>query len=126
MTWTEPVAATPPSEFPAISLDGGFAALGLPAALVNNLGAGGITTPFPIQAQTIPDALTGRDVLGRARTGSGKTLAFGLPMIVRLTAGSRRSEQPRGVVLVPTRELALQVADVLAPLARRRVSGSPW
>ncbi|HEY5847543.1 MAG TPA: DEAD/DEAH box helicase [Microlunatus sp.] len=122
MTWEEPtahdldlVAASPDSHESGSS---GFAELGLPAGLVQNLRAAGITSPFPIQAATVPDALAGRDVLGRARTGSGKTLGFGLPMIVRLTNSSSVSRQPRGIVLVPTRELALQVADVLAPLAR--------
>ncbi len=97
----------------------GFADLGVSANLVATLRAGGIDEPFPIQAATIPDALAGRDVLGRGRTGSGKTLAFGLPMIIRLAGSSGPpSLQPRGLVLVPTRELAMQVADVLAPLAR--------
>jgi superfamily II DNA/RNA helicase len=97
----------------------GFGDLGVPANLVAALSADGIGEPFPIQAATIPDALAGRDVLGRGRTGSGKTLAFGLPMISRLASSSRREKaQPRGLVLVPTRELAMQVADVVAPLAR--------
>src|SRR5215211_2698642 len=97
----------------------GFADLGVPTNLVAALSADGIGEPFPIQAATIPDALAGSDVLGRGRTGSGKTLAFGLPMISRLSASSRpASLQPRGLVLVPTRELAMQVADVVAPLAR--------
>jgi len=95
---------------------GDFASLGLPPSLVTALHQGGITTPFPIQAATIPDALSGRDVLGRGQTGSGKTLAFGLPMLARLACGTSR--QPRGLVLVPTRELAMQVTDVLTPLAR--------
>jgi superfamily II DNA/RNA helicase len=95
-----------------------FADLGVPANLVAALGADGIDKPFPIQAATIPDALAGRDVLGRGRTGSGKTLAFGLPMISRFAGSSGRTSLPRGLVLVPTRELAMQVADVLAPLAR--------
>jgi superfamily II DNA/RNA helicase len=96
-----------------------FADLGVPANLVAALSADGIAEPFPIQAATIPDALAGKDVLGRGRTGSGKTLAFGLPMISRLAGSSRREKvQPRGLVLVPTRELAMQVADVVAPLAR--------
>ncbi len=95
---------------------GTFASLGLPPSLVSALTAGGITAPFPIQTATIPDALTGRDVLGRGQTGSGKTLAFGLPMLTRLSGGS--SKHPRGLVLVPTRELAMQVTDVLNPLAR--------
>jgi superfamily II DNA/RNA helicase len=95
---------------------GDFASLGLPPSLVTALTQGGITAPFPIQSATIPDAMTGRDVLGRGQTGSGKTLAFGLPMLARLAGGT--SQQPRGLVLVPTRELAMQVTDVLTPLAR--------
>ena len=97
----------------------GFAELGVPANLVAALDAEGISKPFPIQAATIPDALAGRDVLGRGRTGSGKTLAFGLPMISRLARPSGSAKAPpRGLVLVPTRELAMQVADVLARLGR--------
>jgi superfamily II DNA/RNA helicase len=96
-----------------------FAALGLPRPLVLALRQAGITTPFPIQAVTIPDALAGRDVLGRGQTGSGKTLAFGLPLLARVAADGRaRPRRPKGLVLVPTRELAMQVNDVLAPLAR--------
>jgi superfamily II DNA/RNA helicase len=96
-----------------------FAQLGLPAPLVTVLARRGVHEPFAIQARTLPDALAGRDVLGRAQTGSGKTLAFGLPMLVRLHAdGVRRTPlAPRGLVLVPTRELARQVADEIAPLA---------
>ncbi|HEY2041188.1 MAG TPA: DEAD/DEAH box helicase [Jatrophihabitans sp.] len=95
-----------------------FAELGLPRGLSQALGRAGINTPFPIQAATIPDAVTGRDVLGRAATGSGKTLAFGLPMIARLEGGQSAPKRPRGLVLVPTRELAMQVVDSLAPLAQ--------
>jgi superfamily II DNA/RNA helicase len=97
-----------------------FSELGVPAALVAELAAHGITEPFAIQARALPDALAGRDVLGRAQTGSGKTLAFGLPMLGRLAAtpGHRRDKAPRGLVLVPTRELALQVAQVLVPLGQ--------
>jgi len=95
-----------------------FAELGVPAALVDVLDADGITAPFPVQAATLPDALAGRDILGRARTGSGKTLGFSLPMVSRLAGGSTASGRPRGLVLVPTRELASQVTDVLKPLAR--------
>lgn len=96
----------------------GFGSLGLPAALVHTLERGGITTPFPIQAATIPDGLAGRDVLGRGQTGSGKTLAFGLPMLARIAASGRSApHRPKGLVLVPTRELAMQVNDALAPLA---------
>jgi superfamily II DNA/RNA helicase len=96
--------------------DNGFAALGLPERLVERLARDGITDPFPIQAAAIPDALAGRDVLGRGRTGSGKTLAFGLPMLARLAGGGRpASRRPRALVLVPTRELAMQVSDALEP-----------
>ena len=95
-----------------------FADLGVPADLAALLAQRGITSPFPIQAATLPDALAGRDVCGRAPTGSGKTLAFGLALVERTTPGRDRS--PRGLVLVPTRELASQVAKELAPLARAR------
>ena len=104
--------------------EGGFSALGLPDEIVAILTQRGITEPFPIQVATIPDAIAGRDVLGRARTGSGKTLAFSLPVVTRLSQDpdapqfkSGRVRTPRAMVLVPTRELALQVADVLSPLA---------
>jgi superfamily II DNA/RNA helicase len=95
-----------------------FAQLGLPAPLVSVLARRGVHEPFAIQARTLPDALAGHDVLGRAQTGSGKTLGFGLPLLTRLAAaGARRAERaPRGLVLVPTRELARQVADALGPL----------
>ncbi|WP_046469601.1 DEAD/DEAH box helicase, partial [Allosalinactinospora lopnorensis] len=95
-----------------------FADLGLPEQIVAQLERNGVTTPFPIQAATIPDALSGRDVLGCGRTGSGKTLAFGLPLLMR--TGERRADprRPRGLVLVPTRELAHQVRDALLPYAR--------
>ncbi|MCW2492221.1 MAG: helicase [Frankiales bacterium] len=95
-----------------------FADIGLPKALVQGLTRSGITTPFPVQAATIPDALTGRDVLGRAATGAGKTLAFGLPMIARLTGSPTSPRKPHALILVPTRELAMQVVDSLAPLAQ--------
>ena len=105
-----------------VTADNGFAALGLPTLLVERLARDGIAEPFPIQAATIPDALAGRDVLGRGRTGSGKTLAFGLPTITRLGDGTKReSKRPRALVLVPTRELAMQVSDALEPLVH--VSG---
>ncbi len=95
----------------------GFAELGLPERLVKALHGKGLAAAFPIQAATIPDALTGRDLLGRAATGSGKTLAFGLPMIARLK-GAAAARRPHGLVLVPTRELAMQVTDAIAPLAQ--------
>src|SRR5580765_6791521 len=100
-----------------VTQDNGFAAMGIPARLVERLARDGITEPFPIQLATIPDAMAGRDVLGRGQTGSGKTLAFGLPTITRLAAdGKAKPKRPRALVLVPTRELAMQVSDALEPL----------
>lgn len=93
-----------------------FDRLGLPQKLVTALERRGIRSPFPIQAATLADGLAGRDVLGRARTGSGKTLAFGLPTLARLADARSAPGAPRGLVLVPTRELALQVRDALEPL----------
>lgn len=98
---------------PAVS----FAAAGVPAPLVAALAAAGITAPFPIQAATLPDALAGRDILGRGQTGSGKTLGFCIPLAARLADGYTSACRPRGLALVPTRELASQVHGVLAPLA---------
>ena len=97
-----------------------FADLGVPDALVERLALDGIITAFPIQAATLPDSLQGRDVLGRGRTGSGKTLAFSLALINSLLESPAPREQycPRALVLLPTRELAQQVADVIAPLAK--------
>jgi superfamily II DNA/RNA helicase len=111
-----------------------FAALGMPAPLVRILAERGINAPFAIQSRALPEALSGRDVLGKAQTGSGKTLAFGLPALARLASQRqggpggertgtsrrtwRREKAPRGLVLVPTRELAVQVAEVLEPLGR--------
>jgi superfamily II DNA/RNA helicase len=97
-----------------------FAESDLPPTIVTALSRAGIERPTAIQVLTLPDALAGRDVLGRAETGSGKTLAFGLPLVSRLLAsGTRcRGGAPRGLVLVPTRELAQQVADALSPAAR--------
>ncbi len=95
-----------------------FASLGLPDRLVTALARRDMHAPFAIQTRSIPDALAGRDVLGRGATGSGKTLAFGLPLLTRLVGGERKRGMPRGLVLVPTRELAQQVHDALAPLAQ--------
>ncbi|KUH37863.1 RNA helicase [Streptomyces kanasensis] len=92
-----------------------FADLGLPEGVVRKLAQNGVTTPFPIQAATIPDALAGKDILGRGRTGSGKTLSFGLPLLATLAGGHTDKKKPRGVILTPTRELAMQVADALQP-----------
>ncbi|MFC7310170.1 DEAD/DEAH box helicase [Streptomyces monticola] len=92
-----------------------FGDLGLPEGVVRKLAQNGVSTPFPIQAATIPDALAGKDILGRGRTGSGKTLSFGLPMLATLAGGHTDKKKPRGVILTPTRELAMQVADALQP-----------
>jgi superfamily II DNA/RNA helicase len=98
-----------------------FGALGVPAPLVSVLEAAGIDTPFPIQVDTLPDTLAGRDVLGRGKTGSGKTLAFSIPMAARLgttlSGGQRRAGRPLGLILAPTRELATQIDATLKPLA---------
>ncbi|MDG4836203.1 DEAD/DEAH box helicase [Micromonospora sp. WMMD967] len=106
-----------PAADTAESID--FAALGLPEPLVRALARQGITSPFEIQRATVPDALAGRDVLGRGQTGSGKTLAFGLPLLARVAAAKpARPMRPRALVLVPTRELAMQVNDALLPLGK--------
>ncbi|MCQ9183152.1 DEAD/DEAH box helicase [Streptomyces sp. IBSBF 2953] len=108
-----PVTLTP--GLPAVE---SFTELDMPEQLLTALGSEGVTTPFPIQAATLPNSLAGRDVLGRGRTGSGKTLAFGLALLAR-TAGQRAEpRQPLALVLVPTRELAQQVTDALTPYAR--------
>jgi superfamily II DNA/RNA helicase len=95
-----------------------FAELGLPEGIVAALARQGLNDAFPIQSATIPEVLAGRDVLGRGATGSGKTLAFGLPLLARLVGARIQPGRPLGLVLVPTRELALQVTDALAPLGR--------
>ncbi|MFI5038374.1 MAG: DEAD/DEAH box helicase [Solirubrobacterales bacterium] len=98
-----------------------FSSLGVPAPLVAVLTADGKTEPFPIQTDTLPDTLAGRDVLGRGKTGSGKTIAFALPMVARLggklAGGKRRAGRPLGLVLAPTRELATQISAAMQPLA---------
>jgi superfamily II DNA/RNA helicase len=94
-----------------------FEGLDLPVEVLRTLSGLGVRAPFPIQAATLPDALRGRDVMGRGRTGSGKTLAFGLPLLTR-TAGRRAEpKQPLALILAPTRELAQQIAQALAPYA---------
>nr|WP_267444739.1 DEAD/DEAH box helicase [Bifidobacterium sp. B4142] len=109
-----------------------FDQLGVPEPLVRVLRKDGKTSAFPIQRDTLPDALAGRDILGRGRTGSGKTLAFSIPLVARLAAdqggrarhgrgnaaGSGSLPRPRGLVLAPTRELANQIDEVLNPLAQ--------
>jgi superfamily II DNA/RNA helicase len=106
------------TDLTGLTVDLTFAGLGVPVPLVDVLAEDGIIEPFPVQAATLPDALAGRDILGRARTGSGKTLGFSLPLVTRLAGGQTAVGRPRGLVLVPTRELASQVQAVLRPLAR--------
>ncbi|MEU7556526.1 DEAD/DEAH box helicase [Streptomyces sp. NPDC044571] len=109
-TMPEPLA-------PALPPVAAFEDMDMPEALLKTLAAQGVTEPFPIQAATLPNSLAGRDLLGRGRTGSGKTLAFGLALLAR-TAGRRaQPKAPLALVLVPTRELAQQVTDALAPYA---------
>ncbi len=110
MPGSTPSTSTPSTSTPS------FAALGVPAPIVAALGRRGIHAPFAIQTASIPDALAGRDVLGRARTGAGKTLAFGIPLVARLAGTPAAPKRPRGLVLVPTRELAQQVHEGLEPL----------
>lgn len=95
-----------------------FRDLGVAADLIASLALSGVTTPFPIQIATLPPALAGRDVCGRAPTGSGKTLAFGIPLVARVDRA--RPGRPRALVLAPTRELAAQIQRELAPLAAAR------
>jgi len=95
-----------------------FSDLGVSDDFVDTLARDGITTPFPIQTLTIPTAMSGRDITGKAQTGSGKTLAFGIPMLEKV--GPPESKRPQGLVLVPTRELALQVTRTLDPLLAAR------
>lgn len=99
-----------------------FSALGTPKALADTLTAQGIVEPFPIQVKTLPDTLSGRDVLGRGRTGSGKTIAFAIPLVARLAEREakhfRKPGRPMGLVLAPTRELATQINATIEPLAK--------
>ena len=115
-----PVVVPVGADATVLPTDTTFAALGVPAPLVEVLTASGINAPFPIQVATLPDSLAGRDVLGRGRTGSGKTLAFSIPLVARLAASDskRQPKRPRALILVPTRELANQVAAVVDPMAR--------
>lgn len=93
-----------------------FTDLGVPRPITASLENRGIDTPFPIQAAAIPDALDGRDILGKAPTGSGKTLAYGIPLLARVEQAQPR--RPRALILAPTRELAGQIASDLVPLAK--------
>jgi len=95
-----------------------FKDLGVNAALIKALVATGIEKPFPIQKATLPDAIAGKDILGRGQTGSGKTLAFGLALMTRLAGKTAKPMQPLALILSPTRELAMQISDVIAPLSR--------
>jgi superfamily II DNA/RNA helicase len=115
MADTRPTTPLPQASAPAT-----FASLGVPARLVAALDNEGIDAPFPIQTATLPDSLAGRDLLGRGKTGSGKTLGFAIPLIARLSSGNVRTQpsRPRALVLAPTRELALQINEVIAPLAK--------
>ncbi len=115
-----PVVVPVGADATVLPTDTTFEALGVPAPLVEVLTGSGITAPFPIQVATLPDSLGGRDVLGRGRTGSGKTLAFSIPLVARLAASDskRTPKRPRSLILVPTRELANQVAAVVDPMAR--------
>lgn len=111
-----PSRPSTPSSHPSAS-GPGLSDLGLPKVVIKALAREGITEPTPIQKAVLPSALAGHNVLGRAKTGSGKTLSFGLPVLDQLAGGRRRPKAPRGLILVPTRELATQVQRALAPLA---------
>ncbi|MEU8134022.1 DEAD/DEAH box helicase [Streptodolium elevatio] len=110
--------ALPTTLTPALPPVAAFSDLAMPVQLLPVLAAHGVTAPFPIQAATLPNALAGRDVLGRGRTGSGKTLAFGLALLSRIAGTRAEPRRPLALVLVPTRELAQQVTDALTPYAR--------
>ncbi|MGD9606726.1 MAG: DEAD/DEAH box helicase, partial [Leucobacter sp.] len=100
-----------------------FAELGVPAAIAHALEKNGKAAPFPIQRDTLPDTLKGRDVLGRGRTGSGKTIAFAIPLVANLATDARDAEskrrpnRPRAIVLAPTRELVTQIAETVKMIA---------
>uniref|UniRef100_UPI0037BFF4CF DEAD/DEAH box helicase n=1 Tax=Citricoccus sp. TaxID=1978372 RepID=UPI0037BFF4CF len=118
MTSLQPAAVSGGSSTLPTSSDSEFAELGVPAGLAAALAPQGIVSPTPIQKATLPDSLTGRDVLGRGRTGSGKSYAFLLPLASRLTDGRHAAaRRPRSLVLAPTRELALQLEESFKPLS---------
>ncbi|MFD8413686.1 MULTISPECIES: DEAD/DEAH box helicase [unclassified Streptomyces] len=110
--------AVPEPDVPALPPVESFAELDLPAELLRTMAESGVERPFPIQAAALPNALAGRDVLGRGRTGSGKTLAFGLAVLARTAGRKADPKRPLALVLVPTRELAQQVTEALAPYAQ--------
>ncbi|MGW3493058.1 DEAD/DEAH box helicase [Streptomyces sp. NPDC001020] len=110
--------ALPDTVTPALPAAATFGELDMPVELLEMLTSLGLNEPFPIQAATLPNSLAGRDVLGRGRTGSGKTLAFGLALLVRTSGQRAEARKPLALILVPTRELAQQVTDVLTPYAR--------
>ncbi|MEU6619445.1 DEAD/DEAH box helicase [Streptomyces litmocidini] len=110
--------APPKTVTPALPSVEAFADLALDRRLLTVLTAQGLSVPFPIQGATLPNSLAGRDVLGRGRTGSGKTLAFGLSLLARTAGQLAEPRRPLALVLVPTRELAQQVTEALAPYAR--------
>ncbi|AXI81499.1 DEAD/DEAH box helicase [Peterkaempfera bronchialis] len=112
---SSPAASRTGSAAPALPPVASFADLDMPRALLTTLTREGVTAPFPIQAAALPNALAGRDVLGRGRTGSGKTLTFGLALLARIAGQRAEPGRPLALVLVPTRELAQQVTDALAP-----------
>jgi superfamily II DNA/RNA helicase len=121
---TRPNTASPQGEFalpvsttPVLPAVDEFSELDMPRALLDTLARLGVTKPFPIQASTLPNALAGRDVLGRGRTGSGKTIAFGLAVLSRIAGRRAEPRQPLALILVPTRELAQQVTEALTPYA---------
>ena len=121
---SRPATNSAPTQLPAFApADPGqeglsFAELGVPTGLIPALTGLGAADPFPIQSATLPATLAGRDVLGRGKTGSGKTIAFAIPLVARLTGGQRTPRRPRGLILLPTRELALQVQRTVEPLAQ--------
>src|SRR5581483_12378769 len=116
----DPIASALVTSVTTTPEDVTFASLGVPDVLTRVLAEVGVTRPFPIQAATLPDALAGRDVLGRGRTGSGKTYAFALAVLTRLarSRAPRTPGRPRALILAPTRELATQIEAAMAPLAR--------
>src|SRR5215510_4200633 len=118
------VPTQPSVEAPAKGFSPGFAALGLEAALLTTLDTLGYEEPTPIQREAIPPLLAGRDLVGQAETGTGKTAAFTLPLLQRMAHSMRRC--PSVLILVPTRELAIQVGQAVMRYGKElRVSVLP-